>query len=443
MSNPLAKKFNIFSLLRFALPNVAMMIVLSLYIIIDGTFIAQILGTTALSAANMVYPVICLEMALAIMIATGGSAIIARQLGEGKVIAARQNLTFLLLIEIILGSLIALFGSLLAKKIVSWLGASSLQASLSVAYIRILFLFAPAFFLQAAFQTFFVTAGRPGLGLGLTIIAGLANVAFDYVLMAVFDLGIAGAAIATGIGYCLPAIFGLVYFSLTRQGQLYFVKPKLDWRVLGQSCCNGSSEMFTNLANAVSTFLFNYLFLKYYGEDGVAAITIVLYFQYIFVALYFGYANGIAPVISYKYGSGEKEQLRKIFKSSLILISIAALTFNSAFRLAIGKLTMIFASSESAVYQIVIDGYRIYFMAFFIMGLGIFASALFTALSDGKSSGIISFSRTFIFLIGAILIFPLFLSKTGLWIAVPVAEVLGTIVAASFLFAKRREFGYL
>ena len=286
MDKTLAKNFNFASLLSFAIPNVIMMISLSMYIIIDGMFVSRLIGTTALSAVNMLYPAICCEMAIAIMIATGGSAIVARKMGEGKQKEAQNNLSFLIVVELLIGISIAILGNLFTSNIVSFLGASSTQAPLSITYAEIIFTFAPAFFLQTAFQTFFVTAGKPSLGLVVTILAGITNIVLDYVFMAPLNMGIAGAAAATGIGYCIPTIVGIHFFLTAKHNALYFVRPKFDSRVLLQSCTNGSSEMITNLANAATTFLFNYTLLQFYGENGVASITIILYFQYIFTAHY-------------------------------------------------------------------------------------------------------------------------------------------------------------
>lgn len=442
MDSTLAKQFTLKSLLTFAIPNVIMMTVLSMYIIVDGMFISRLIGTTALSAANMIYPAISFEMAIAIMLATGGSAIIARKLGEGKQEEARKNLSLLIFVEILIGAVIALTGNLFVDKIISLLGASPAQFPLCATYARILFAFAPAFFLQTAFQTFLVTAGKPTLGLVVTLLAGIANVVLDYVFMSVFGMGIAGAAIATGIGYCIPAAAGLLYFLTAKNNPLHLVKPEIDWNVLLNSCTNGSSEMVTNLANAATTFLFNFTFLKYYGEDGVASITIILYFQYIFTALYFGYSNGIAPIISYKYGCNDKKQLQCIFKNSMLFLIISAIAANVIIHLNVRQALTIFTTQGSNVYNITLQGFSLYSLGFLIMGFGIFASALFTAFSDGKTSAIISFSRTFIFIIGSILILPHLFDETGLWMAVPVAEVLGIIVAGVFLVNKK-SYGYM
>lgn len=442
MDNTLAKKFTFTSLLSFALPNIIMMISLSMYIIIDGMFVSRLIGTTALSAVNMFYPAICFEMAIAIMIATGGSAIVARKLGEGKQKEAQNNLSFLVAIELVIGIGIAIIGNLFTKEIVSFLGASQTQAPLSIAYAKIIFTFAPAFFLQTAFQTFFVTAGKPTLGLIVTLLAGITNIVLDYIFMAPLNMGVAGAAIATGIGYCIPAAAGILFFLTAKKNPLHFVSPQFDYRVLFQSCANGSSEMVTNLANAATTFLFNYTLLQFYGEDGVASITIILYFQYIFTALYFGYSNGIAPIISYKFGNGDKTQLQSIFKNSILFLIISSAAANILIHLTSANVLTIFTPENSNVYNITQHGFTIYSLAFIIMGLGIFSSAMFTAFSDGKTSAIISFSRTFIFIIGAILILPNILGEIGVWIAVPIAEVFGFIVAISYLIMKRGKFSY-
>lgn len=443
MDHTLAKKFTFTSLLLFAIPNIIMMICLSMYIIIDGMFVSRLIGTTALSAVNMFYPAICFEMAVAIMIATGGSAIVARKMGEGNQKEAQNYLSFLIIVELLIGICIAIFGNLFTSDIISFLGASSTQAPLSITYAKIIFTFAPAFFLQTAFQTFFVTAGRPTLGLIVTIIAGITNIVLDYIFMAPLNMGVAGAAIATGIGYCIPAIVGILFFLTAEKNPLHFVRPQFNGKVLLQSCANGSSEMVTNLANAATTFLFNYTLLKFYGENGVASITIILYFQYVFTALYFGYSNGIAPILSYKFGNGDKKQLQSIFKSSILFLIISSIAANILIHLTVTSALTIFTPSGSDVYNITLHGFNSYSPAFIIMGLGIFSSSMFTAFSDGKTSAIISFSRTFIFIIGAVLILPSIFGKTGVWIAVPIAEILGFMVALFYLVTKKKRFAYL
>ena len=442
MNNSLARKFTFSSLLFFALPNIIMMIFLSLYTIVDGIFVSVYAGTTALSAVNMIYPTICIQMALGIMLATGGSAIIARKLGEKKEKEARGNFSFIILISLLLGIIIALLGNLFIDEIVIALGSSKAQYDMCKTYGAILFLFAPAFFLQTAFQIFFVVAGKPGLGLFATIGAGIANMLMDYYFIGVLHMGIGGAAIATGIGYCIPAFVGLYFFGILKKSNLYFCKPIWDIKMLLQTCTNGSSEMVTNLATAITTFLFNYSFMKFYGEDGVASITIVLYFQFVFSAIYLGYSLGVAPVISYKYGAGDRPQLKSIYKNSLIFLTVSSIFSYIISLIVLEPALGVFTDKSTKLFQITKDGFPIFATSFLFMGFSIFASAMFTAFSDGKVSAIISMARTFLFLAGSILLLPLLIGQLGLWIAVPLAEIAGVIFSVIFLSTKKKKYHY-
>ncbi|MDY3619218.1 MATE family efflux transporter [Agathobaculum sp.] len=442
MDNALGRRFSARSLLLFALPNIIMMVFLSMYTIVDGIFISRYVGTLALGAVNMSYPLNSLEMAVGIMLASGGSAIIARQLGEGDEAAARRNFSFLILVAVAIGFAFLLFGNLFLDQIIRLLGASAAQFELCKVYTRILLLFAPAFFLQTAFQTLFITAGKPGLGLFATVCGGITNIVLDYVFIGVLGWGIAGAAVATGLGYLVPAVVGLIYFARKRDSALYFVRAKADWRMLGQACFNGSSEMVTNIANAITTFLFNILFLRYWGEDGVASITIVLYFQFVCTAVFFGFSMGVAPVISYKYGAQDHEQLRHIFKICMGFVLLCSAGSYLLSRIAIGPCLRVFTEADSRVFDITMDGFPIYAVCFLFMGLSIFASAMFTAFSDGKVSAIISFARTLVFLVGMLLVLPPLLGETGIWLSVPAAEVLGVAVSVWYLVRKRSVYQY-
>ena len=324
MSNSIAKDFKFFSLLRFALPTMVMMIFMSLYSIVDGIFISRLLGTNALSAANIVYPVISIVFAVGIMLSTGGSALIAKKLGEGKEREAREDFSFLTLISFLFGIAILLIGNIFIEPIVRALGSTDALLPYCVDYLSVSLLLAPAAMLQMMFQTFFVTAGKPLIGLMLTISGGVANMILDYLFMGPFNMGISGAALATGIGELIPAVIGLFYFLFTRHS-LYLTKPVVRFQVLKESCFNGSSEMVTNLSTAVVTYLFNITMLKFLGEPGVAAITIVLYGQFLFNALYMGFSMGVAPVISYNHGSQNLPLLKRIFKICIGFISISSI----------------------------------------------------------------------------------------------------------------------
>ncbi len=439
MTNQLARKYTMPSLFMFALPNIIMMLFLSTYFIIDGIFISRIAGTSALSAVNIVYPAVSLQMALGIMLSTGGSAVIAKKLGEGDEFAARRDFTFLVTAEIFFGLLTAVLGILFVDEIVRFLGASEALFGMCRVYAVILFVFAPFFFLQIAFQTFFVTAGKPSLGLIFIVAAGLTHMILDYVFMILCGMGIAGAAWATGIGYCIPSVAGILFFLKPGKSPLYFVKPVCDWQVLRQTCTNGVSEMVTNLANAVTTFLFNFIFMRYWGEDGVASITIVLYFQYVFTAVYFGYSIGISPIISFKYGSGDKRQLKSLLHYSLLSMAACSVLAFIVSQLSASAVLSFFTQPDSRVYSITIQVFRYYAFGFLVMGISILASAIFTALSDGVTSAVISFARTFVFLVLVILFLPKIIGEIGVFLAVPAAEILGLIVSVIFFIRERKK----
>lgn len=440
--NALARQFTLPSLMRFALPNIIMMVFLSMYTIVDGMFISRYVGTLALSAVNMTYPLNCLEMALGIMLASGGSAVIARQLGEGAQEKARHNFSFLLIVSAGISLVFLLSGLFALDPIVRALGASEAQFELCCTYARILLLFSPAFFLQTAFQTLFITAGRPDLGLAATVGGGLTNIVLDYVFIARLHWGIAGAAVATGLGYLVPAVAGLIFFSCNRRGTLFFVRPRADWRMLLFACGNGSSEMVTNIANAITTYLFNLIFLHYWGEDGVASITIVLYFQFVFTAVFFGFSMGVAPVFSYKYGAQDSPQLRRLFRYCMGFILLCSVCCTALSLAVIRPCLTLFTDAGSRVFAITIEGFPLYAVSFLFMGVSIFASSLFTAFSDGRVSAIISFARTLVFLVGMLLLLPLLLGETGVWLAVPTAELLGLAVSVRYLIRLRGTYHY-
>lgn len=436
MNNALAKNHNAFTLFKFALPSIIMMVFFSFYTIIDGLFVSNFVNTTALSAINIVYPVLSLGTGLSIMIASGGSALIARKLGEHNDKEARCLFTFLIVMEVVLALILCLIGNIFINPIVRALGATDSQFEMAKDYLRIWLFFAPFAFLQSAFQIFFVTAGKPKLGLVVIIIAGIMNILLDYLFIHLLNLGISGASLGTGIACLVPSFTGLLYFFFNKKGQLYLSKFKIMLPALKTSCINGSSEMMTNLATSITTIIFNYQCLKFYGEDGVAAITIVLYFQFLLSAIFFGFSQGTAPIISYQFGNRNKIQLKKIYKYCLITVLVLSITsFGMSFAL-INPVTILFAGYKSNVYNIVMNNFVWYSFSLLFMGLSIFASSYFTALGDGLTSSIISFLRTLVFLAASLLIIPLIMGEAGVWFSVTVAELLGLIVAIFFLRFK-------
>lgn len=437
MSNSIAKDFKFFSLLRFALPTMVMMIFMSLYSIVDGIFISRLLGTNALSAANIVYPIISIVFAVGIMLSTGGSALIAKKLGEGKDREAREDFSFLTLVSFLFGIAILLIGNIFIEPIVRALGSTDALLPYCVDYLSVSLLLAPAAMLQMMFQTFFVTAGKPLIGLMLTISGGVANMILDYLFMGPFNMGISGAALATGIGELIPAVIGLFYFLFTRHS-LYLTKPVVRFQVLKESCFNGSSEMVTNLSTAVVTYLFNITMLKFLGEPGVAAITIVLYGQFLFNALYMGFSMGVAPVISYNHGSQNLPLLKRIFKICIGFISISSILITIMALVSSPVIVEIFTPIGSATYDIAKTGFFLFSINYIFAGINIYSSSMFTAFSDGKVSALISFVRTFVLIVLNILLLPYLIGVNGVWLAVPAAEFM-TLFLSVYLFYKKRD----
>ncbi len=441
MSNSISKDFKLFSLLRFALPSMVMMVFMSLYTIIDGIFISRLVGSKALSATNIVYPVINILIAVGIMLASGGSAVIARKLGEKKREEARKDFSMIALVSVLFGAAALVVGNISITPLVKLLGATPLIQEYCEIYLSILLYFAPACMLQMFFQMFFVTAGKPHIGLTATVLGGMTNAVFDYILMGPLHMGIAGAAIATGLGQMIPAVIGVLYFFWVK-GDLRFVKPVLDGKVLKESCFNGSSEMVTNLSNAIVTYLFNIIMLDLMGENGVAAITIVLYGQFLFNALYMGFSMGVAPVFSFNYGRRNKILLKRIYKICMLFIIVSSVIITL---MALGGselIVSIFTPKSSETFAIAAGGFFLFSFNYLFAGMNIFASGVFTAFSDGKVSAIISFLRTFGLLVGCIVLLPRMIGENGVWLSVPIAEALTIFVSIWFFWMKRKKYYY-
>ena len=441
MSGSISREFHFGSLLRFALPTIVMMIFMSLYTIVDGFFVSYFLGTNALSSINIVWPLLNVVVAVAIMLATGGSAVVARQLGEGDPDGARRSFTLITLAAVAAGLALAVFGAVFLDPIIRFFGASEVLFPYCRDYLGTLIVLAPINILQMLFQVFFVAAGRPQLGLGLTVGSGVLNAVLDYVLIVPAGLGIRGAAIATAAGWFIPSLVGLVFFARSK-GELRFARPKWDGPMLLQTCFNGSSEMVVNLSNGVTTLLFNLILIRYAGEDGVAAITIIMYLQFLFLGLYQGFSNGIAPIISYNYGSGNTKQLKRIFRISIAFLVVSSLVLVAAAELMSGGLVGVFAPAGSAANALALRGFGLYAVNFLFAGINIFCSALFTALSNGRVSAAISFLRTFVFLVAGLLLLPGVWGEIGIWLAVPVAELLTLVFSVLFFVHGRKEYQY-
>ncbi len=442
MNNSLSRKASFTSVLKFTFPTICMMIFMSMYTIVDGIFVARFVSTTALSAVNIVYPMYSVVIGIGIMLATGGSAIVARMMGEGKGQEARQYFTMLVVVAAIMGIVFCVLGFLFLDPILRLLGATDTILPFAHDYLFGLLFFMTMTILQIIFQYFFVTAGKPGLGLVTTIISGLTNIVLDYVFIVVFDMGIIGAAYATGLGATTTFVFGLYYFWKYKNGSLYFEKFTFHFKFIKEACINGSSEMVSNLANSITTLLFNIQMLSLVGDDGVAAITIILYSQFLLNAIYLGYSSGVGALLAYNYGEKNIVQLKRLFKISLIFIlATSGITFIVA-RVIAPILVGLFSANQPSVYELALRGMELFSYSFIIIGFNIFASGLFTSLSNGKISAIISFFRTFIVISVFIMVLPMVLGVDGIWLALPFAEMIALIISITFVVKNRKKYHY-
>ena len=401
MSTSLNQHFTPWALLKFAFPSIIMMIFMSLYTIVDGIFISRFLGSNALSSLNIVFPVINVVIAIATMLGTGGNAIISKYLGEGRDRDARECLTQFTVIGLVISLLLLVLTQIFLTPLCRALGSTDVLLADCRAYLSVSLLFAPACMLQTLFQSYLVTAGMPALGLFLTIGAGILNAVLDYVLILVFPMGIAGAAIATGIGQSVPAVAGLFYFLLSRKG-LYFTRFRLHPKELFMACYNGSSEMVTQLSNAVITFLFNLIMLDLAGENGVAAITILLYGQFLFNAFYLGFSIGISPIVGFQYGAGNRKQLRSIYRTTFLFVLASSVALTVIAVISSTPLVSVF-TRDPETFTLADAGFRIFAFNFLFSGFNIASSGFFTALSNGRVSAIISFLRTLVFIVLSLL----------------------------------------
>lgn len=433
MSASINQNFNTKSLLKFALPSIIMMVFMSSYTIVDGIFISRFVGSNALSAVNIVYPVIGIIVALATMLATGGNAILSNYLGQGKPKEARAFMTQFVVIGLISSLAITILILLFLTPLCKLLGSTEALLSYCQDYLKILALFSAADFLQILFQSFFVTAGKPTLGLTLAIGAGILNGILDYVLIVPFHMGVKGAAIATGMGQLLPAVVGILFF-LKPRSDLYFTPFTFHPKVLAEACYNGSSEMVSQLSNSVVTFLFNIILIRLAGASGVAAITILLYGQFLFNAFYMGLSIGVSPVIGFQYGARQRDRLRNTYNIIMRFTFLSSIIMVILSVLGSGPIVSVF-TKDPETFQLASTGFRIFAVNFLFSGINIISSGIFTALSNGKVSAIISFSRTLFFLVICLVSFPYFLGITGVWLAVPAAEVL-TLILSGYMHWK-------
>ena len=443
MTIQLSEHFTYPKLLRFIFPSVIMMIFTSIYSVVDGLFISNFAGKTPFAAINLIMPLFSVLGALGFMIGTGGTAIVSMKLGEGKRQIANQYFSMLIYTSIAGGILLTIVGQLLLRPISIFLGATGDILEYSVLYGRIVLSALTCFMLQNVFQSFLIAAEKPKLGLFITIAAGVANIILDALFVAAWKWGIAGAAAATSISQAIGAILPILYFSRKNSSLLRLTRARFDGKVFLKTCTNGSSELMTNISASIVTMLYNFQLMSIAGEDGIAAYGVIMYANFIFSAIFFGYAIGSAPLIGYHYGAGNHSELKNLFQKSVTLIGITGAVLTLMALLTSRPLSQFFVGYDAELFELTNHGFRLYAISFLLCGFNIFGSAFFTALNNGVISAAISFLRTFVFQIAAVLILPQILAIDGIWLAIVAAELLSFGITCLFFYTQKNRYHYV
>lgn len=439
----LSDNFNYGKLLRFTFPSIIMLVFSSVYGVVDGYFVSNYAGKTSFAAVNFIMPVLMILGCIGFMFGTGGGALIAKTLGEKDDKKANEIFTMIVAVSVGVGVFLTVLGIALMPLISRLLGADGKMLDDSVLYGRIVTIGLPFYILQYEFQCLFATAGKPKLGLYVTAAAGVTNMVLDYLLVAVFPLGIIGAAAATAFSQLVGGVIPLIYFLRKNSSLLRFTKFKFDGRALFKTCTNGSSEFLSNIAMSVVSMLYNRQLMRYAGEDGVSAYGVLMYIGMIFMAVFVGYSVGVAPIVGYNYGAQNKEQLKNILRKSTVVIFVTAVVMFAASEFLSAPLSRIYVGYDQNLLEITVDAFKIFSFAFLFSGFAIFGSSFFTALNDGLTSALISFFRTLVFQAASVLIFPLIWDLDGIWISIVAADVMAVALTLVFVFAKRKKYGYL
>ena len=438
----LSDHFTYRKLLRFTFPSIVMMIFTSIYGVVDGFFVSNYVGKTPFAAVNFIMPFLMILGAAGFMMGTGGSALIGKTMGEGKPEEARRLFSLFIYVTVAASIGIAAIGILLLRPIASFLGAEGSMLSDCVSYGRIILIALPAFMLQYEFQSFFVTAEKPQLGLAVTVAAGITNMVLDALFVAVFQWGLTGAAAATALSQAVGGILPLLYFSRPNTSALSLVQTRFNGPALLKACTTGSSELMSNISMSVVSMLYNGQLIHYAGEDGVAAYGVLMYVNMIFLAAFIGYAVGTAPVISYHYGAGNHQELKDLLKRSLVLTGIFSVCMLALGEILARPLSMLFVGYDQELLALTLRGFLIYSFSFLFAGLAIFGSSFFTALGNGLVAALISFLRTLVFQVAAVLLFPLVWGIDGIWFSIVAAELMSVAVTVLFLVTQRKKYHY-
>ena len=442
MKIQLSDSFDYKKLLRFTFPSIIMMVFTSIYGVVDGFFVSNFVGKTPFAAVNFIMPFLMILGTVGFMFGTGGSALIAITMGAGDKERARRLFSLFIYVSAICGILIGALGIVVIRPVAAWLGAEGEMLDNCVVYGRIILAVLPALILQYEFQSFFITAEKPKLGLAVTVAAGVANMVLDALFVGVLRWGLVGAAAATAISQSVGGIIPLIYFGRPNTSLLRLTRTKFDGRALLKACTNGSSELMSNISMSVVGMLYNIQLMKYAGEDGVAVYGVLMYVNMIFLAAFIGYSVGVAPVIGYHYGAGNHGELKGLLKKSLVLIGIFSVGMVALAEGLARPLALIFVGYDPELLDMTLRGFLVYSFSFLFAGLAIYGSSFFTALGNGLVSALISFLRTLVFQVAAVLIFPLIWGLDGIWFSIVAAELVAALVTVAFLAGKRKKYHY-
>ena len=438
----LSDHFTYKMLLRFVFPSIIMMVFTSIYGVVDGFFVSNFAGKTSFAAINLIMPFVMVLGGIGFMIGTGGTALVSKILGEGDRKRANQTFSMMILLTLILGVILSVVGVIFLPPVARFLGATEEMMHDCVLYGRIVVGFTVTFMLQNVFQSFLIAAEKPKVGLAVTVAAGVTNMVLDALFIAVFHWGVAGAAIATGISQFVGGVIPLIYFLRPNSSLLHITGTSLHIRPILNACANGSSELMSNISSSVVSMIYNFQLMKYAGEDGVSAYGVLMYVQFIFIAIYVGYAIGCAPIVGYHYGAENHAELKNMLKKSIWLMGGAGVILTALAAVLAAPLAKLFVGYDEGLFELTRHAFRIFSFAFLLAGFNIFASSFFTALNNGGVSAAISFLRTLVFQTSSVLILPIFLDIDGIWLAVTVAEVFAFIISVIFLVVKRKKYHY-
>ena len=442
MNIKLSDHFTYKRIMRFTLPPILMMIFTSIYGVVDGYFVSNFAGKMPFAAVNLIMPFLMILGCIGFMFGAGGSALVAKTLGEGKEKKANEIFSLIVYVSLALSFLIAILGIIYIEPVSKMLGADNELLIGCVEYGTIILIALPAFVMQMEFQSFFITAEKPNLGLKVTLISGIINMVLDFLLVGVFPFGIKGAAIATAISQFVGGFLPIIYFARKNNSLLKLTKTKFDLKPIVKTCTNGSSELMSNISMSLVAMLYNGQLMKYEGENGVAAYGVLMYVSMIFAAIFIGYSIGSAPVVGYNYGAKNDKELKNILKLSVVIIGVFSVIMMVMSLLLAYPLSKLFVGYDKELFSLTLKGFNIFSFSYLFMGYAIFSSGFFTALNDGVTSAIISFLRTLVFQIAAVILLPMIWQVDGIWISIVVAELMAVVVSVVFIVLKRNKYKY-